>query len=89
MAAEAALIALQAPTVDNAVVMPSATGIAETSSPSRPLQSSYTKLFCSVQTLKIQRCKLLLKLNVVSRYGLTSNCVLQFRPGRGLADEAG
>jgi hypothetical protein len=69
MAADAALIALQAPSVDNAVVMASATGTTETSRPSSPLQSSHTKLFGSVQTLKIQQGKPLLKLNAVSRHG--------------------
>jgi hypothetical protein len=57
MAGGAALVALQAPTVDNAVVMASTTGTAETSRPSSPLQSSHTKLFCSVQTLKIEQGK--------------------------------
>jgi hypothetical protein len=89
MAADAALIALQAPSVDNAVVMASATGTTETSRPSSLLQSCHTKLFGSVQTLKIQQGKPLLKLNAVSRHGLTSNCVPQYRPGRGVADQAG
>jgi hypothetical protein len=75
MAADAALIALQAPSVDNAVVMASATGTAKTSRPSCPLQSSHSKLFCSVQTLKIQQGKPFPKLNAVSRHGLTSNCI--------------
>ena len=68
MAARAALIALQAPSVDNAVVMASATRTAETSRPSSPLQSCHTKLFGPVQTLKIQQGKPFLKLNPVSRH---------------------
>jgi hypothetical protein len=62
MAAGAALAALQAPTVDNAEVMASTTGTAETSRLSSPLQSSHTKLFCSVQTKKIKQGKPFLKL---------------------------
>ncbi len=89
MAADAALIGLQAPSVLNAVVMASTTGTAETSRPSSPLQSCHTKLFCPVRTLKIKQGKPLLKLNAVSRHDLTSNCVPQYRPGRGVADQAG
>jgi len=54
-ASGAALIALQAQTVDNAVDMASAMQTTETNWPSSLLQSCHTKLFCPVQTLKIQK----------------------------------
>jgi hypothetical protein len=89
MAAGAALIALKAPSVDNVVVMASATRTTKTSRRSSPLQSCHTKLFCPVQTLKIQQGKPFLKLNAVSRHDHSDPSVPKPWPGIVLADKTG
>ena len=84
-----ALVALEPPAVDEAMLLTTAAGATVAIGPTCLFQGSLTLRFGAVQALKLRQGEALLKLDAVARHELTGICLPVFAVGSAWTERAG
>ena len=88
MATGSALVALEPPPVDQAMLMPTTARASEAIRPPRFLQGCLTLCLIAIEGLELPQRKALLKLDSAAPHGMTSICVPLKRLGSPAAERA-